>query len=81
MYSQIDPSMGSNQRISLLEKSMQDLRKAYYLLKGEMASTDRRKKKLKRRDRENKKVLKQIQNHPPSSTSHATSSGQSTHSA
>lgn len=52
--------MASNQRISIIEKQMQDLRKTYNNLKGELASIDRRRKKLRRRDRETKK-LKQRQ--------------------
>lgn len=54
--------MNSNQRISLLKKKIQDLRKTYNMIKTELASIDRRRKKLRRREREIKKnVQKQLQ--------------------
>lgn len=55
-----DPALNSHQRISVIHKRIQDLRKTYNHLKGELASIDRRRKKLRRRDRETKK-LKQRQ--------------------
>lgn len=51
----LDPALNSNQRITILNKKIQDLRKTYHILKAELASIDRRRKKLRRRDRENKK--------------------------
>lgn len=50
-----DPALNSHQRISLLNKKIQDLRKTYTMIKAELASIDRRRKKLRRRERENKK--------------------------
>lgn len=50
-----DPAMNSNQRITLLKKKIQDLRKTYNMIKTELASIDRRRKKLRRREREMKK--------------------------
>lgn len=47
--------MNSNQRIALLKKKIQDLRKTYNMIKTELASIDRRRKKLRRREREMKK--------------------------
>lgn len=47
--------MNSNQRIALLKKKIQDLRKTYNMIKTELASIDRRRKKLRRRERELKK--------------------------
>lgn len=48
--------MNSNQRIALLKKKIQDLRKTYNMIKTELASIDRRRKKLRRREREMKKT-------------------------
>lgn len=57
-----DPAMNSSQRITLLKKKIQDLRKTYNMIKTELASIDRRRKKLRRREREMKKnVQKQLQ--------------------
>lgn len=57
-----DPAMNSGQRINLLKKKIQDLRKTYNMIKTELASIDRRRKKLRRREREMKKnVQKQLQ--------------------
>lgn len=57
-----DPALSIIQRIAILKKKMQDVRKTYVMVKAEMASIDRRKKKLRRRDREIKKnVQKQMQ--------------------
>ncbi|XP_031640505.1 AT-rich interactive domain-containing protein 4B [Contarinia nasturtii] len=59
---QLDPDMNSSQRITLLKKKIQDLRKTYIMVKTELASIDRRRKKLRRREREMKKnVQKQLQ--------------------
>lgn len=58
----LDPSMNSTQRITILKKKIQDLRKTYIMIKTELASIDRRRKKLRRREREMKKnVQKQLQ--------------------
>lgn len=75
-----DPSMNSYQRISILEKKIQDLRKTYHTLKTELASIDRRRKKIKRREREIKKVQKQLHGGSTSNASQATSNVQATHS-
>lgn len=57
-----DPAMNSTQRITMLKKKIQDLRKTYNMIKTELASIDRRRKKLRRREREMKKnVQKQLQ--------------------
>lgn len=42
------------QRISILEKKIQELKKTYLMIKNEMSAKERRRKKMKRRDRENK---------------------------
>uniref|UniRef100_A0A6B2EC35 Putative mucin-5ac n=1 Tax=Phlebotomus kandelakii TaxID=1109342 RepID=A0A6B2EC35_9DIPT len=52
---QLDPALNSSQRISILKKKIQELRKTYNQIKAELASIDRRRKKLRRRERENKK--------------------------
>uniref|UniRef100_A0A336LQS4 CSON012988 protein n=1 Tax=Culicoides sonorensis TaxID=179676 RepID=A0A336LQS4_CULSO len=55
---QLDPALGSSQRISILRKKIQDLQKAYNNIKTELASIERRRKKLRRRERENKRNAK-----------------------
>ncbi|XP_059610238.1 AT-rich interactive domain-containing protein 4B isoform X2 [Phlebotomus argentipes] len=52
---QLDPALNSGQRIAILKKKIQELRKTYNQIKAELASIDRRRKKLRRRERENKK--------------------------
>lgn len=56
----VDPNMSSNQRINILEKKIQDLRKTYVMIKNEMSAKDRRRKKLRRRERENKKQTAKV---------------------
>jgi hypothetical protein len=56
-----DPAMSNGQRVSILRKKIQELRKTYNQIKTELASIDRRRKKLRRRERENKKQ-QQLQN-------------------
>lgn len=56
----LDPNMSSNQRINILEKKIQDLRKTYVMIKNEMSAKDRRRKKLRRRERENKKQTAKV---------------------
>jgi hypothetical protein len=50
----VDPNLSSNQRISILVKKIQELKKTYLMIKNEMNAKDRRRKKLRRRERENK---------------------------
>lgn len=50
--------MSSTQRISLLRKKIQDLQKTYNTIKAELASIERRRKKLRRREREKQKNAK-----------------------
>lgn len=59
LSSKTDPNMGSEQCITILLKQIQELRKTYNTIKGDLASIDRRRKKLRRREREKKQ---QIQN-------------------
>ncbi|CAH1717634.1 unnamed protein product [Chironomus riparius] len=51
---ELDPNMPTAQRINVLEKKIQDLRKAYLLIKNEMSAKERRRKKMRKRERENK---------------------------
>lgn len=75
-----DAAMSSHQRISLLERKIQELRKTYNMIKSELASIDRRRKKLKRREREIKKVQKQMQSTGSASNpSQASTNAQSAH--
>lgn len=54
----LETTMTSNHRISLLKKKIQELRKTYNTIKAELASIDRRRKKLRRREREKNKLAK-----------------------
>ncbi|XP_067335798.1 AT-rich interactive domain-containing protein 4A isoform X3 [Channa argus] len=45
-------SMSSTERISFLQEKLQEIRKYYMSLKSEVASIDRRRKRLKKKDRE-----------------------------
>lgn len=49
-----DPNMSSSQRINIIAKKIQELKKTYVAIKNEMNAKDRRRKKLRRRERENK---------------------------
>lgn len=51
----LDPNLSSNQRINILTRKIQELKKTYLMIKNEMNAKDRRRKKLRRRERENKK--------------------------
>jgi molecular chaperone GrpE (heat shock protein) len=47
-----DPELDGTQRIALLQEKLQELRKTYMNVKAELACIDRRRKKLRRRERE-----------------------------
>ena len=47
-----DPTLDGNQRISILQQRLTDIRKTYNTVKSELATIERRRKKLKRRERE-----------------------------
>ncbi|XP_075223781.1 AT-rich interaction domain hat-trick isoform X6 [Lycorma delicatula] len=51
-YVQLDPELDGAQRIAVLQQKLQELRKTYMALKAELACIDRRRKKLRRRERE-----------------------------
>lgn len=44
--------MSSSERISFLQEKLQEVRKYYLTLKSEVASIDRRRKRLKKKERE-----------------------------
>ncbi|KAI8425026.1 hypothetical protein MSG28_006909 [Choristoneura fumiferana] len=50
-----DPSWDSQTRINVLTTRLADLRKAYHSVKAELAAIDRRRKKLRRKEREGNK--------------------------
>lgn len=52
-----DPSWDGQMRINLIMSRMADLRKAYHDVKGELAAIDRRRKKLRRKEREGKRYF------------------------
>lgn len=47
-------NMSSTERISFLQEKLQEIRKYYMSLKSEVATIDRRRKRLKKKDREGK---------------------------
>lgn len=51
---ELDPNMNPNQRIAILNKTIAELRQTYNMIKNELLSIDRRRKKLRRREREKK---------------------------
>lgn len=48
--------MSSTERISFLQDKLQEIRKYYMTLKSEVASIDRRRKRLKKKEREGRKL-------------------------
>lgn len=49
--------MDGTQRIAILQQKMSELRKTYMSVKVELAGIERRRKKLKRREREGKRRI------------------------
>lgn len=47
-------NMTSAERITILQEKLQEIRKHYLSLKSEVASIDRRRKRLKKKERESK---------------------------
>ncbi|XP_019870639.2 AT-rich interactive domain-containing protein 4B isoform X2 [Aethina tumida] len=56
---ELDDSMDSVQRIAMLQQKMAELRKTYADVKAELAIVERRRKKIRRREREALKASKQ----------------------
>lgn len=52
-------SMSSTERISFLQDKLQEIRKYYMTLKSEVASIDRRRKRLKKKEREGRRACRQ----------------------
>lgn len=50
----IDPELDGSQRIAVLQQKLAELRKTYNAVKVELAAIERRRKKLRRREREGK---------------------------
>lgn len=49
--------MNSTERISFLQEKLQEIRKYYMSLKSEVATIDRRRKRLKKKDREGNFII------------------------
>ena len=47
-----DPSMDSSERINRIQNSLKELRKTYHTVKSELAVIERRRKKIRRKERE-----------------------------
>ncbi|KAK6635234.1 hypothetical protein RUM44_000485 [Polyplax serrata] len=60
-FCELDPELDATQRIALLEQKLQECRKTYMNVKSKLASIDRRRKKLRRREREALKVSKMLE--------------------
>ncbi|XP_060939440.1 AT-rich interactive domain-containing protein 4A isoform X2 [Limanda limanda] len=67
-------NMSSTERISFLQDKLQEIRKYYMTLKSEVASIDRRRKRLKKKERE-------VSNTTPSTSSGSSDTGMSPSSA
>lgn len=53
----VDPALDSGQRIAVLQQKLSELRKTYADVKAELATIERRRKKIRRREREGKAIL------------------------
>lgn len=60
MLKNSDPSWDCQTRINVLTSRLADLRKAYHSVKAELATIDRRRKKLRRKEREGMFTSKKI---------------------
>uniref|UniRef100_A0A8D8V696 Uncharacterized protein n=1 Tax=Cacopsylla melanoneura TaxID=428564 RepID=A0A8D8V696_9HEMI len=54
-FVELDPELDQAQRIAVVQQKLQDLRKEYMMYKQELVTIDRRRKKIRRREREMKK--------------------------
>ncbi|XP_015123692.1 AT-rich interactive domain-containing protein 4B isoform X2 [Diachasma alloeum] len=52
----LDPELDGCQRIALLQQKLSEIKKTYNIVKTELAAIERRRKKLRRREREAKKL-------------------------
>ena len=52
LFNKIDPEWDGSQRIAVLQQKLSELKKTYNSVKVELAGIERRRKKLKRRERE-----------------------------
>ncbi|XP_066993886.2 microtubule-associated protein futsch isoform X2 [Anabrus simplex] len=59
-YVELAPELDGSQRIALLQQKLQELRKTYMNVKAELACIDRRRKKLRRREREEKATKQEV---------------------
>lgn len=57
-YVELDPELDGGQRIAVLQQKLTELRKTYNAVKVELAGIERRRKKLRRREREAMKAAK-----------------------
>lgn len=57
-YVELDPELDGSQRIAVLQQKLSELRKTYNAVKVELAGIERRRKKLRRREREAIKAAK-----------------------
>jgi Ras-related protein Rab-1A len=51
-YVQLNPNMDQTERISKLQKTLEELRKTYLNVKGDLSAIERRRKKIRRKERE-----------------------------
>jgi len=51
-YVQLNPNMDQTERISTIQKKLEELRKTYLNIKGDLSAIERRRKKIRRKERE-----------------------------
>eukprot|EP00090_Calanus_glacialis_P010468 TRINITY_DN18857_c0_g1_i1.p1 TRINITY_DN18857_c0_g1~~TRINITY_DN18857_c0_g1_i1.p1 ORF type:complete len:1601 (-),score=506.46 TRINITY_DN18857_c0_g1_i1:766-5568(-) len=51
-YVQLNPNMDQTERISKIQKTLEELRKTYLNVKGDLSAIERRRKKIRRKERE-----------------------------
>eukprot|EP00092_Neocalanus_flemingeri_P009869 GFUD01010638.1.p1 GENE.GFUD01010638.1~~GFUD01010638.1.p1 ORF type:complete len:866 (-),score=300.03 GFUD01010638.1:192-2789(-) len=59
-YVQLNPNMGQTERISKLQKTLEELRKTYLNVKGDLSAIERRRKKIRRKERERTQLTTEV---------------------
>ena len=67
-----DPELDGSQRIAVLQQKLSDLRKTYNAVKVELATIERRRKKLRRREREGENLIIFFHTFPSSNINNST---------
>jgi len=59
-YVQLNPNMDQTERISKLQKTLEELRKTYLNVKGDLSAIERRRKKIRRKERERTQISTEV---------------------